>query len=389
MGSANSVSTKNTQNINYQREWKTNKTKPIRVTTRTFPQKGVYYEYNPECSSCNTYGCEPGECSAFTSWDRCDEGGAAPIRDALGNLYVPEGRDYTSYFEKCALTCPSKPICTRVNIADCWLGNSGGYDEPTYRADWDGDYNIKCTYDLDRIKTFEHVRAYKNKFDPKPDDDKWNEIMSNFCSQRTENCMIDPTVDKKITNCSLVTSLPDGGAATFCRAWFDAAPAGVRDNFIDGVCAANSDAAECKCHMRKYLPEYKKAFPYISEAVQDACVWSPCKGGSPAFLVNSVDSTPRCPENLCQIVYNIDAGGYVDIKNNQNWLMCTPKDPSNPDAPTTHKEPIPFIPTEYPPMVSPEDEKVKKLQTTGWYILGGCGLLLLAIIIALILLRHK
>jgi hypothetical protein len=40
-------------------------------------------------------------------------------------------------------------------------------------------------------------------------------------------------------------------------------------------------------------------------------------------------------------------------------------------------------------MVSPEDEKVKKLQTIGWYILGACGLLLLAIIIALVLLRHK
>lgn len=367
----------------YARIWD-KKIPPLNYLHRTLArnQRNPYNTYIPECHQCNTSGCRAGECSAFTTWDRCDKAPAAKIMDATGVLYTPDGTDFTwDYSKDCAGTCPDKPNCTRINIEECWLGNTGA-EEPTYRANWDGDYKIKCSYDLDKIKTFEHVKNFKEKFNPPKDDIDWNTMMVNFCSQRTTNCLVDPTTNKKIADCSLATAVSDNGAAGFCRAWYDQAPPSIRDTIIDRICTQNPTAPECKCHMRAYLPEYQKNSKYLSSAVEDSCVWIPCKGGTPAFLVNSRDSKPTCPSNLCQIVYNIDAGGYVDIKNNQNYFTCEPKDPQNPDKPVKHTEIKPYEPAVYPNLPTYDEERERETAVKGWIIIG--ALIFVAIVCLII-----
>jgi hypothetical protein len=141
--------------------------------------------------------------------------------------------------------------------------------------------------------------------------------------------------------------------------------------------------------MRAYLPEYQKNSKYLSSAVEDSCVWVPCKGGTPAFFVNSRDSKPNCPSNLCQIVYNIDAGGYVDISNNQNYFTCQPKDPANPDKPLTHTDIKPYEPSIYPLLPSYDDVQLRSLSTKGWIIIGVLIFVIITCIIVMFMTKNK
>lgn len=385
MGASPSTTINSTEPTN-PRTWKES-SPPSRIVSAVLPDKQTtpYAPYRPECHHCNTTGCDAGDCSAFTDWDEC-KATVGRVQDSQGVMYVPStesGGDIQTGSDVCAFTCPSRPVCSRVDITKCWLGNAGT-DEPTYRAHWGREGSIRCEYDIGRIRTWEHVRAFKQKFRPKDNDPLWNEIMSKFCIGRTTKCLVDPTTGKKMADCPLLAAEDDGGAASYCRAWYDKLDDGTRDAVIDSICLANPGAPECKCHMRALDPVYQKIHPYLSSgAVNDACVWIPCKGGTPAFLVSSRDRDAPCPEVYCDIVYNVQAGGDVVISGNQNYLMCKPDNkPSQPEI-------EPYPPSNYPVLPSIEEANTAKRQTIGWGLLGAIALLVVCVILVSVLMSQR
>jgi hypothetical protein len=320
MGAA-PTSTKNNPVI-YSNTWKTKKdiVLPLRGTK---VQSQAYGVYNPECQSCNTNGCSAGDCSVFTNWDSCTSGGSALVMNANGDYYNPDGNDYQEYTTSCATTCPSKPYCTRPNITECALGAAPGDEEPTYRVDWTpgGLKKITCQYDFDKIKTVEQVYKYIELFNPDPNESEFYRLMNKFCSANSANCIIDPTTKNQITTCSKVTSTGTDPFSSVCKKWFNGLSNQNRDSFISNLCTGSKNA-ECKCQNRANDPIFTSLKDLLSTAVQDACVYVPCKG-SPAFLLNSTDLRPKCPEQLCQNIYTVsNVAGNVTIQNNQNYLAC-------------------------------------------------------------------
>lgn len=383
MGAGDSVTNKYDAGFNT-RVWASGKppTNTLSVVLPAAPKP--YKTYWPECHRCSgTDGCGAGNCSSFTSWESCKDGGAAPLVDHSGNNYIPEGNDYQDGVDSCTFTCPSRPRCTRVNIEQCWLGTSS-YDEPTFQAHWTPDNKIKCVYDYERLNKISVLKNYREKFQPDGNNDAWNRIMSNFCKKKITKCLIDPTTGKKIESCTLVTGSDDkDDEINYCASWFHSTNNNTRDAFIASVCSENPNLAECKCEMRANLAEYKAINQYLNKAVDDACVWIPCKGGSPAFLVNSRDSNPKCPDSICEVVYNVDSGLNTAIYNNQVYLSCPQKTETNPNPTPTVVEPFPK--PEFPTHTT--DEKIKERNKKIGYISIGVAVFLCLIILIILVIK--
>lgn len=330
--------------------WGNNAQPPVNKVFGTQNQKNSGDLYGPPCTGCSGQGCSAFNCSIGTTWTDCTSLRAAPKIDATGQTYNPDGKDFTDHYETCAFTCPSKPICGSLNLPECFLGKSSQGIEPTYRADWGPLRMIKCTYDLDKIDTLDQIFKYRELYNPQPGDQSWFDIMSKFCAAQSTNCYKDPTTGETIKSCSMVTNNMSDRGSMLCKNWYQQLPGPMRDAFIQYICTLYPNNPECKCELRAYNETFQKLSKYFSSAVEDACVWVPCKGSSPAFLVNSRDSNPKCPTTLCQVIYDVhDVQGNVEIKNNQNWLACKPpeKDPNTgeiiPHPPIEPPEP-PSIP---------------------------------------------
>lgn len=310
--------------------------------------------YNNNCSNCNGDGCSAFRCSAATRWEPCNIGPPAQLYDATGQVYTPEGHEDMQMFQSCEATCPSKTLCYRPDIEACYLGPDSNGEEPTYRVDWADDCHltdnpalkcIKCTYDMTKITEAEQIKNYIKMFKPSPNDPQFYELMLHFSSLQTKSCLNDPTTGGKISSCSLVTATAEDPRTILSKEWFNGLNDNLKDAFISTYCTNDSlkANAECKCENRYDLPEFVQSKKYISDPIQDGCIFVPCKG-SPAFLVNSRDRQPTCPEAFCQIAYNItDVQGSVIIENNKNYLACSVnKDPAQPNHPTPEKPKVPF-----------------------------------------------
>ena len=285
------------------------------------PQLNEYGVYRTSCTNCYGDGCSSGNCSAFTTWGNCD-GTAGQLYDATKTLYTPDGEDYHSRTDNCFCSTPT--ICSRANITECWLGNGKNGEEPTYRADWVANRQLKCTFDLNKIDTINQILTFQQKFKPNENNSDYYAIMKKFCMQQRTNCPMDPTTGKPAPSCSLINALGTDPECSACSKWFDNLNEGNTDAFIDEYCKVYPDSAECKCTLRADNEIYKKIKQYFSDTpVEDACIWTPCKGGASLFFRKTAEKHPICPSTFCQNAFNIDkVGGSVTIKDNQSYITC-------------------------------------------------------------------
>lgn len=304
--------------------WNKGATPPTEVVEGIRSQISEYGAYRASCSNCYGNACTAGNCSAFTSWGGCG-GSSAPLRDATGQVYTPEGSDYLSRRESCF--CSSPVLCSRANVTECWLGKSAkSGEEPTYRVDWDSNKRIRCTYDLERIDNVSQIEKFLTKFELYSDDPSLFKIMSKFCATQSTSCPFDPTTGANAPTCSLITGVGNKPENVMCRKWYETLSDENKDAFMDEYCINNTSSAECKCVLRASNPTYnaiKKYFSNVPE--QDGCMWTPCKGGSPLFFVPSRDINPTCPSTFCQQSFNVsDVQGNVTIRDNQSYVQCAP-----------------------------------------------------------------
>lgn len=356
----------------------------------TRAQSTQFGGYIPECKGCHGGGCGAGECSAFTQWDGCDVGGAAWMFDATNNWYYPEGNDFAFSIEDCY--CSNRPHCTRVDPTVGFLGKgTSGYD-PLWRVDWaeSSKYNknVRFSYDITKIDKIDQAIRFKQLFNPDPNDDSWRRIMNKLCSARSSKCPPDPTEpnSKANSSCSLVTALPNQDGSEQCRQWFNGLNGQNRDTFIEQVCEPTNGIirTECKCQLRQNLDAYKRITEnlYVDHSlVDDACYWTPCKAaGSKTYLVNSRDSNPKCPQNICQAIYLVNGTqGNVNISDNQAYLACkfnssTTVDPTKPNEQT--------IPTPPIPIPSSSTSKTK-------LIIGIVAMIIIVLVAIVLVLRQK
>ena len=119
------------------------------------------------------------------------------------------------------------------------------------------------------------------------------------------------------TKCSPIFSRSEIG--DYCRQKYGLLSDGDRDTVIENYCLRN-DTEECKCANRSNNPDYtklKQGNPY-----SDACWYIPCANRSRYFVPSDFNKQIQCPQNICQIVYDISKIHDVDINKVKNDINC-------------------------------------------------------------------
>jgi len=343
-------------------------------------QSESFYTYNPECHACNGNGCDSGKCSTFTSWDSCGNKGNNKMTNAFGETYTPAGTDFIWTTDSCIFTCPNKPICTLPNINECLLGPGLSGEDPTFKVDWDNNDTIQCTFDLEKINDVNQIFLYKQKFNPDNNDTEYYKLMGNFCSVQSNDCSIDPISQQKIKQCSRTSAAGTDQNSQICRQWFNGLNQQNRDTYVGYICSTYPNNTECTCNNRLSDPIYnniKKSLNF--DGIEDACVYLPCKGGTPSYLLNWFDSHPTCPTTVCQTIFNVnDTTGNVIIDDNQIYISCPL--PDKPDSPTN--KPINnYIPWDDLTVayVPKNQENIKRNKIIGYFLILSIFLILILI----------
>lgn len=103
------------------------------------------------------------------------------------------------------------------------------------------------------------------------------------------------------SSCSPIFSVSEIG--DFCRGQFSKLSSGDRDTVMENYCLKHEKSDECKCMNRSLNQDYitlKKNNPF-----SDACWYTPCANRFQYFVPSDFNKTTKCPQNICQIVYEI------------------------------------------------------------------------------------
>lgn len=257
---------------------------------------------------------QPGECrcfhcSAFTPKMRCNK---------TNNIWDWQVGTNTC----CGGFCTAQPRCVHPDRDECRIGFSSKNQDPLLSFGWDGNApRLKCVYNLDQIDTRSQVLAYKDKFGEN------NDVESKYCTQKVATC---PSGMKE---CSRLKSIGEGGNE--CRTWFEKQPAHIQDATIQNYCLHNK-TEDCKCVNRGESDVYNAMKG--AHSINDGCWFNACANRSGKYLVPTQLVNPKCPDKICQVLFDIIKDGNVSIDHVQNDIVCKfdrhPSEPSKPLPPT-------------------------------------------------------
>jgi hypothetical protein len=188
----------------------------------------------------------------------------------------------------------------------------------------------------------------------------YNAIVANYCQQSSSTCITDPDTGKSMTKCSRLKSTGKDGE--LCRGWFNQQPKAIQDTVVQNYCTINN-TPDCKCVNRAQQDVYKSL--KVGKVINDGCWYTPC--ANPQSYLQTTDvETPSCPDNFCDVIYNIAKDRDVTIDNIKNDVNCvfqptpkppivpTPKPPIVPPQPTPKPPIMPPQPTPKPPIMPPQ-----------------------------------
>lgn len=131
-------------------------------------------------------------------------------------------------------------------------------------------------------------------------------------------CLVYPDTPTPLEKCSPIFSVSEIG--DYCRGQFSKLTNGGRDTVMENFCLKNEDAQECKCVNRAYDPDYQKL--KLDNPYSDSCWYIPCSNRFQYFVPSSFNVQTKCPQNICQIVYDIAQVHDVDINHIKNEINC-------------------------------------------------------------------
>ena len=278
--------------------------------------------------------CDCFSCTAFTSNRQCDQ------TDGMA--------DWEYGHEACCFTCPNKRQCAKPDPKECFIGIDSHQRDPVTHVTWNGKGpNLRCVFDVDKINTMDQIDNFKQTFGIHGD---YNAIVANYCQQSSSTCITDPDTGKSMTKCSRLKSTGKDGE--LCRGWFNQQPKAIQDTVVQNYCTVNN-TPDCKCVNRAQQDVYKSL--KVGKVINDGCWYTPCANPQSYLQTTDVEA-PSCPDNFCDVIYNIVKDRDVTIDNIKNDVNCVfqppPKPPPKPPIVPPPKPPI--VPPPKPPIVPPQ-----------------------------------
>lgn len=231
--------------------------------------------------------CYCGDCTAFDLPYECKS------RDNVIDWHVGD--------TGCCFTCPDQKLCVPPDIDECYVGNSLSGKDPRLRIAWNGKApDIRCYYDRSEINTVEQLRAIKDIFG-KIDSD----LGSKICMKPSDGNCVAP-----LNTCSIPRSTTSDGK--FCVEWFQELDKKERDATMLNYCYSYN-TEDCRCINRLLTDEYRYLKP--GNPINDNCWFVPCSNGQ-VYMVPSELAESSCPQNVCEIIFNIYKNRDVKIYDN-------------------------------------------------------------------------
>lgn len=233
----------------------------------------------------------------------------------------------------CNTGCVGQNLCLKPDPAEGDIGLSSSGLNPLIDISWDlVPYNIKCSYDLDRIDNELQINAIKNKFPS----EQFNHIMRAFCTQKSTSCLIGRT------ECSRLTANDTSGE--MCREWLGSISTELQDSVKREYCIKNN-TDDCKCINRSRQSDFNELKNGMNAQTLSSarCWYKPCDDNSNILLDS--EQKQECRANICQNIIEAHASGNIDINNNTSSLNCnfTAKqiDDANEERKSKMSKPIP------------------------------------------------
>jgi len=282
--------------------------------------------------------CDCFTCTAFTAVRPC---GQTDNKDDWNFGHIP-----------CCFTCPNVKRCAKPDSAECNIGVDSHKRDPLTRVTWNENApKLQCVFDVDKINTIQQLDNFKQKFGTQGD---YNMAVSNYCQQSSDTCVLDPDTDKNMPRCSRLKSTGKDGE--LCRSWFNSQPKNTQDTVVQNYCSVNN-TPDCKCVNRSLSSTYKTLKP--GKVINDGCWWLPCANPQ-SYLQTKDVQKPECPDNFCDIIYNIIQDRDVDISDVKNDINCVfqPKPPPPKPTPVPPPKPTPVPPPKPTPVPPPKPTPV-------------------------------
>jgi hypothetical protein len=271
-------------------------------------QTSKKFKYQPGADACRCL-----HCSIFSPEHGCLS------TNGIQDWQIPNDPD-----EKCCGGfCRNQPVCTHPDKDECFIGLSSSNDNPLIDYGWDRKAPmLKCVYDLDKINTRVQLNAFNNKFGVD------NDVEARYCTQKVNTC------PNKMVECSRLLSIGEGG--DMCRSWFENQPVSMKDATIQNYCLRN-DTEDCKCVNRFNKQSYLSMKG--AKGINDGCWYIPCSNKS-NYLVPSHLQNPKCPDKMCEILFQFGQTQKVSFDDVKNDVTCDFNSQSKSSEPSEPSEPV-------------------------------------------------
>ena len=239
----------------------------------------------------------PGNCTC----GQCSVG--SPVPDCYQSSGI---EDWTAWWDKCCGGfCKSQRLCVKPDRNECEIGTDSKGNNPLISVGWNRSApNLNCVYDTSMIDREAQIKSYEDIFG------KSDELMNGYCGQPV------PTCPEGMKSCSRYKSIGEGGDR--CRSWYaNLASDYVRDAMALNYCFRH-DTEDCRCVNRTLADEYKALKP--GNPINDSCWFVPCSNPGRFFVPSNLTKDRTCPENVCEIIFNIYKDRDVTIYDND--LVC-------------------------------------------------------------------
>lgn len=198
--------------------------------------------------------------------------------------------------------------CTRYTGNDpCDVGPNSKNTSPILAYQSSGNGQIQCIYDRNKIDSFNQAKKSVTVFG------EGNAVQDAYCQSKVTGVCPPDMPD----GCSRYFAVDETG--DYCRNLFNSKTDAEKDAAILNYCTRNN-TNDCKCANRSYNADYvrlKQGNPF-----SDACWYIPCANSSRYLVPSEFKHAANCPEDICQVVFDIAQAHDVDIDHLKLDINC-------------------------------------------------------------------